>query len=273
MPSTICYNALDLDSKAVSELRITSGYTTIPFCGVEEHRDINGETIASFSCYAIDIDLLPESISGVNGFHVETSIDIVKGAGHNPQIEEDGQVMVLNSTVHHPSVDEAIVREYIPRYRRGIFGSTKRKYTPAQRDERVLKLGYATMDNGTVCAREAFKGVRATIASILEETQGMRDVPIDFLQVEEFYDNNYDGYCTGMVVMSGEAFISAFLHATENNTYVLAAIDGRNGERVRDIIVFQSTGTAEDMVRKLIPAIMQFVRVLREERGDMGSAQ
>lgn len=268
MSSTICYNALDLDSKAVSELGITSGYTAIPFCGVEEHRDINRETIASFSCYAINIDLLPESISGVNGFHVETSIDIVKGAGHNPQIEEDGQVMVLNSTVHHPPVDEAIVQQYITRYRRGIFGSTKRKYTPAQRDERVLKLGDTTMDNATVCAREAFKGVRTTIASILEETQGMRDVPIDFLQVEEFYDNNYDGYCTGMVVMSGEAFISAFLHATENNTYVLATVYGREGERVHNLHTINRGDGTESAMRSLSSAIVEFVTTVEKQRGD-----
>lgn len=268
MPSTICYNALDLDSKAVSELGITSGYTTIPFCGVEEHRDINGETIASFSCYAINIDLLPESISGVNQVHVETSIDIVKGAGHNPQIEEDGQVMVLNSTVHHPPTDESIIQQYITRYRRGIFGSTKRKYTPEQRDERILEVMDNTLDDASIYAREMFKGVCATIASILE-AQGMEDISIDFVQAEEFrFDEYFNEYCIGMVVMSGEAFISTFLHTINEDTYVLATVYGREGERVHNLRTISRGDGAESAMRSLSSAIVEFVTTVEKQRGD-----
>ena len=257
----------DIDSRALIEMGLTDKHSA-PLCGVEEYRSNQKKTVVSFNCYATHIYASGSDLMGMGLKEAYTNMDIVKDYDFVTRSELDGRNIFITPYIHKTPADEGIIRDNIARYRRGIFGSTKRKYTPAQRDERILEVMDNTLDDATVYAREAFKGVRATIASILE-AQGMEDISIDFVQAEEFrFDEYFNEYCTGMVVMSGEAFISTFLHTINEDTYVLATVYGREGERVHNLHTINRGDGAESAMRSLSSAIVEFVTTVEKQRGD-----
>ena len=74
-----------------------------------------------------------------------------------------------------------------------------------------------------------------------------------------------------MVVMSGEAFISTFLHTINEDTYVLATVYGREGERVHNLHTISRGDGAESAMRSLSSAIVEFVTTVEKQRGDYHS--
>lgn len=267
MSKELYRGARDIDSRALTELGLKDK-NVAPFCGTEEYHSNGKKTIVSFQCYAVHIYASGSDLMGMGLKEAYTNLDIVKDYDFVTRSELNGRNIFITPYIHKTPANENIIQNNIARYRRGIFGSTKRKYTPAQRDERILGMMGNTLDDASIYAREMFKGVRATIASILE-AQGMEDISIDFVQAEEFrFDEYFNEYCTGMVVMSGEAFISTFLHTINEDTYVLATVYGREGERVHNLHTINRGDGAESAMRSLSSAIVEFVTTVEKQRGD-----
>lgn len=257
----------DIDSRALIEMGLKNS-NVVPFCGAEEYRNSNKKTIVSFNAYAVHTYVSSSDLMRMGLTKAYTNMDIVKDYDFVPRSELDGRNIFIAPYVHQTPGYESLIQDNITRYRRGIFGSTKRKYTPAQRDERILGMMGNTLGEITMYAREVFKGVRATIASILE-AQGAEEVSVDFVQAEEFrFGEHFDGYCAGMVVMSGEAFISAFLHDINDGTCVLATVYGREGERVHNLHIINRGDGTESAMRSLSSAVVEFVTTIEKQCGD-----
>ena len=145
MSKELCRGARDIDSRALIEMGLTDKHSA-PLCGVEEYRNNQKKTAVSFNCYAVHIYASGSDLMGMGLKEAYTNMDIVKDYDFVTRSELDGRNIFITPYIHKTPADEGIIRDNIARYRRGIFGSTKRKYTPEQRDERILGMMGNTLD-------------------------------------------------------------------------------------------------------------------------------
>lgn len=234
-----------------------------PICGTEEYRNGSRKTIVSFDCYMV----------GLNFAHKVPVIATVLrpyGTGGNysylkdTSIHQDGFHLVISNDRHHSGeipLCATQTQEEIPYYRTLIFGSHKRKYTPVQRDELIVRESDKEVrfwSNVTT----SFRTTRAFLASMLE-THGIQDAHVDFALMGNVQSTPlWEMYSVGMAMMCGDTFITTYIHRAEgrDHKHIVATHCIRDG-KADDFFLsgIDGDGVESDIFRHITPALLKIV--------------
>lgn len=234
-----------------------------PMCGTEEYRDGSKKTIVSFDCYMV----------GLNFAHKKPVISTVLqpyGAGGNysylkdTSIHQDGFHLVISNDPHCNDViplSSSETQKKLAYYRTLVFGSHKRKYTPAQRDELIARESDEEVrfwSNVTT----SFHVARAFLASMLE-THGIQDAHVDFALMGNVQSTPlWEMYSVGMTMMCGETFITTYVHRAEgrDHDYIVATHCIHDG-KADDFFLSRigDDGVEGDILRHIAPALLKIV--------------
>ena len=237
-----------------------------PMCGAEEHRDNSKKTIVSFDCYMV----------ALNFAYKEPVIATVLrpygtgGAASNysylkdTSIHQDGFHLVISNDRHRNGdipLSTSQTQEELPCYRTLIFGSHKRKYSPAQRDELIAQESSKEVrfwNNITA----SFRVARAVLASMME-THGIHDAEVDFALTGNVGSVlKWEMYSVGMAMMCGDTFIVTYVHREggRDHDYIVATHCIHDG-KVDDFFLSRIDGddVEGDIIRHLTPALLKIV--------------
>ena len=235
-----------------------------PMCGAEEYRDGSRKTIVSFDCYMV----------GLNFAHKVPVISIVlrpygTGGSYSHLKEtllyQDGFYLTISKDRHHNGeimpLSSSMTQEELPYYRTLIFGSHKRKYTPAQRDELIARESDKEVrfwNNVTT----SFRVTRAVLASMLE-THGVHDAHVDFALLGNVGSvHKWEMYSAGIAMMCGNTFIVTYVHRAKGRDYeYIAATHCVQDGKMDDLFLsrIDGDGVEGDIFRHIAPALLKIV--------------
>lgn len=255
-------NPTEAHTDILTHIGMQNNYYT-PMCGTEEYRDDSKKNIVSFDCYMV----------GLNFAHKKPVVSTVLrpyGTGGNysylkdTSIHQDGFHLVISNDRHRNGeipLSATQTQEELPYYRTLIFGSHKRKYNPAQRDELIAQESDKEVRFWNNIAA-SFRAARAVLASMLE-THGIHDAEVDFALMGNVGSVlKWEMYSVGMAMMCGDTFITTYVHQAEGRDHeYIAATHCIHDGKADDFFLSRigDDGVEGDILRHIAPALLKIV--------------